>query len=263
MIRTDARGRRHYIFNEEELPGVTTLLGFREKPFLVPWSAKVTAEVAWELKTDDRPQKAWIDECKKRSQIQRSSAAEFGRQAHEYLQHIFGDTELKVKDLPEEYRPYVRAAKSFIKGSSDQVVATELAVLNSEIGYAGTLDALIQRPNGKTWILDWKTGARVYQDFAVQLLAYAACDHHFDPELEDFVPGWPEAVPDGITGVGCVHLKSDGTWELHALEVTSERLKAARKLLKAIVKARQCYYDTDETLTFTVTRKGASGEQES
>ena len=75
--------------------------------------------------------------------------------------------------LDDKLKGYVTAWRGFLKDTKWEVVAIEQRVHNPEMGYAGTLDRIMDNGYWR-WVLDIKTGAS-QKWHSLQTAAYAAC----------------------------------------------------------------------------------------
>lgn len=116
-------------------------------------------------------------------------AAELGTRAHElidrwlkrgctwdYVDFASGDTmTTDLADEPREVQNCVNAFLRFWGRENFRYVASELTVLDVQIGVAGTLDILVQvgeGPEAELICIDSKTGGGVYPQMLVQVSAY-------------------------------------------------------------------------------------------
>jgi len=75
-----------------------------------------------------------------------------------------------------------------------EILAVEAKFVAPELGYGGTID-LVANLNGKVWLLDWKTSKSVYDEYALQLTAYAKA--------------WNLSGMDKVERMGVLWLKSE------------------------------------------------------
>ena len=64
----------------------------------------------------------------------------------------------------------------------------EATVWNETYGYAGTMDGLMRLPNGRRYLVDFKTGNGVYPEYGMQVEALARGEIIIDPETGDETP---------------------------------------------------------------------------
>ncbi|OGS32961.1 MAG: hypothetical protein A2218_10265 [Elusimicrobia bacterium RIFOXYA2_FULL_53_38] len=164
-------------------PGVTGMLSVISKPALVPWAKREAlgmVENALLKRLDGRQSarlvldKDWIqsvlEDAKRRPDQLKDEAADLGSQAHAFIDLIVHGKEPET--IPEQIAGPVRAFKDWWKASGIQLVMGDTKVASCIHGYGGSLDALGWR-NGKFVILDWKTSSGIYNEYALQVAAYA------------------------------------------------------------------------------------------
>lgn len=97
------------------------------------------------------------------------------------------------------------------------VLWSERQMFNLSYGYAGTGDALWRMPNGRIFVVDYKTSKGVYLDHAVQLIAYAMAEFVGENDKVDAAATDLLRQADGL---GILHL-SEHQWEW--IEVSPEQ----------------------------------------
>lgn len=159
----------------ERIPGTTTIISrFKESGGLLQWAFKQGQSGASSL-------------YEKRDQ-----AAEAGTMAHDMIEAF-----ILAKPQPEFVgaNPQIaeRAANAFAQFrewwelTRIEIIATERSYVSELHQFGGTVDAIGRDTKGRIVLVDWKTSNGVYQDFLVQLGAYALL-------LEERTPEWkPEA----------------------------------------------------------------------
>jgi hypothetical protein len=78
--------------------------------------------------------------------------------------------------IPEDARPVLEAWTQWRQHENLDLLMTEVTVVSSKYGFAGTVDAVARRrdrPDAGLVILDWKTSNQIYPTYAMQLAAYA------------------------------------------------------------------------------------------
>lgn len=164
-------------------PGVTGMLSAIAKPALVPWAkreALALVEDALFKRLNGKESarimlnKAWIDnvlnDAQKRPEVIKEEAADLGSQAHAFIDLIIHGKE--PEKIPDEILSPVNAFKDWWKSSGIELLMGDTKVASRTYGYGGSLDALGQR-NGHLVILDWKTSNGIYNEYALQVAAYA------------------------------------------------------------------------------------------
>ena len=170
------RGRGHsYTLDGQRLPGVTTVLDALRKKGLEEWMGNVTAAYAvdhWP-ELDSMPPTARLDVFRRARWEARDSAALVGTEVHHYAHAIRDGAGVEV---PPRLLGPVTAVARFLDRFRVEPVMAERPVFHPAHGWAGTFD-LLAGMGGTLWLLDWKTGRRVYPETALQLAAYAHAAH--------------------------------------------------------------------------------------
>jgi hypothetical protein len=202
----DARHR--YSWNGGPLyPSVTTILGIKDKPALVGWAKKETAACAVRnLDVLDRmvrsggPQAA-VDWLKRIPDYARDASADLGSAVHAAAEAIARG---QAAPVAEDVQPFVAAyRRDFLDVFHPRFIALEAMVCSERYEYGGTADAFAEI-DGEIWLLDYKTGAGVYPDTALQLGGLARAQ---------FIgyPGDPTQYPVPFaTRFGVLHIRPEG-----------------------------------------------------
>ena len=172
------KGRRRFyrvvgddrVLPTAELTSVTTALGVIAKPALVGWAAKVTREAAvlylrnylGETVTEGMVEDV-IAEC---DGARNGDAAEIGTRVHAAI-------EANTPPGPGPEALCYRAWTEWMADTGARILATETPVYHPGRLYAGTVDAVIEI-DGSLAILDYKTSGALYDEYALQLAAYAS-----------------------------------------------------------------------------------------
>jgi hypothetical protein len=112
----------------------------------------------------------------------------------------------EVVEVDPELVGYVDAALAFFEAHDVIVLHAEATVASTVHRYCGTLDLLADTAHGRM-LVDYKTGAGVYPEAALQLAAY----RHADYLLGD--DGLAVPMPSVDLAAVC-HLRGDGTFDL-------------------------------------------------
>jgi hypothetical protein len=181
---------RFYSVKGKEYPSVTTILGCIGKPALIAWSAKVEREMVLECSADlyldvkctpKMSRLGWITALTdklgktKASQKELEKASAIGSQAHERI-----EWEIK-RQLMHDVGPCpvisdaamlaVGAWERWKNSVEFKPLLCEQAVWSDTHQYAGTMD-LLAEINGEVFLIDWKTGKRIYEEAYLQNAAY-------------------------------------------------------------------------------------------
>lgn len=224
-----SRSRYGYEIDGQRLRRVTTLCGGIPKPWLGMWAAKTTAEfaVGHRASWQGLPATDAIKLIKNAPWSTRDLAATRGTSIHEAIEATVRNRPLQ-KDLSEENALCAAHVKRFLKARSSKVLASELTVFSPKHAFAGTLDLWDLDKQGQTWLLDWKSGASVYPEFAVQLAAYLHAEfavvrkRRIGLETDKWIGKKIRWGPHRAERLGIVHVRSDGV-TLHPIRY-SDRL---------------------------------------
>lgn len=97
----------------------------------------------------------------------------------------------------------------FMRTKNAELIWSERQLWNLTYGYAGTGDALMRFPNGRVFVVDYKTSKGVYIDHAIQLVAYGMCEFVGEHGVTDL---WATEWLARADGLGILHL-SEQAWE--------------------------------------------------
>jgi RecB family exonuclease len=144
----------------QKIPGTTTIIGrFKESGGLLHWAFKQGQSGAATLYQE------------------RDAAALAGNVAHDMIEcDILGrdftppvvspEIMVKAKNAFEQFKEWQEQTRI-------EIVATERAYVSEIYQFGGTVDAIGRDAKGRIVLLDWKTSNAVYQDYLIQLAAYA------------------------------------------------------------------------------------------
>ena len=202
----DARHR--YSWNGGPLyPSVTTILGIKDKPALVGWAKRETAacavrnlDVLERMVRSGGPQAA-VDWLKRIPDYARDASADLGSAVHAAAEAIARG---QSGPVAEDVAPFIAAyRRDFLDVFHPRFIALEAMVCSERYEYGGTADAFAEI-DGEIWLLDYKTGAGVYPDTALQLggLARAQFIGYSGDPVQYPVPF--------ATRFGVVHIRPEG-----------------------------------------------------
>jgi len=168
------------------LPRVTGILNIIEKQGLRTWAMNMALDNIKENLsylsskrielTDDG-----IDDLIERARLaheeKRDTAADYGTEAHALLQQLCIDPDTAV---PDKFVPVVSAWEEWLDNSGLTILDTETSLYyhdttskDAPISFAGTADLIAMDKDGTPVICDYKTGARLYPESALQMAAYS------------------------------------------------------------------------------------------
>lgn len=193
-----------YKLDGEWVPGVTTILGVLNKPALPKWAAGSVAEyVADNREAIEHLYAAgrgpMVAALKETPWQKRDDAASRGTTFHEFAERILRGEEV---DVPDEQVGLVESALAFMEDYEIEPLAIEAACASREHRYAGTVDLFADSKIGRA-VWDWKSGKRIYPEYAFQLNAYAFAEFHG-------LDGDEQSIPEGIEAAYGVHIRADG-----------------------------------------------------
>jgi len=193
-----------YYVDDRKQDGITTLIGKGvPKPALINWAPRMSADFAidhWDELLEMSPSERHKALAFAHRNVA-SDAAERGTLVHALVAHMTTGEEL---DVPEAFTGHVDAWLQFDHDWRPQVMLAEAMVINRRHRYAGTLDLVARLADGRTWLLDYKTGLKgVYPEAALQLSAYRYAETYLNARGE-------EMPMPAIDQAGAIELKADG-----------------------------------------------------
>jgi hypothetical protein len=179
---------------ERAVPSITNIIGMKDKPALVGWAAKMSAEFAMDnlesIKGLER--QAGIDLIKGARWRSSNSAAAKGDEVHGWIDDWikagspdiakwtpdgFADAHFTPKNMWKQFCAFTRKY-------NPTWLASEFTVWNEKVGYAGTGDWIARIGNHVVYG-DNKTGNGIYPEVGLQISALVYADHMFDTNGEE------------------------------------------------------------------------------
>lgn len=144
----DGRGKmRLYELDGVAVPSVTTVLSFIESDsWLDAWKRQVGAREA---------------------ELIRANAAAFGTRVHAL---ISGADVERPSDLE---RRCAQGALDWLYKNVDEVLAYELKMTDTALGFGGTVDVIARMTHGAIAVIDWKTSKKLSKSHNLQTAGYA------------------------------------------------------------------------------------------
>lgn len=217
--------------------GVTTALSVLAKPALTGWAGRITAEYAldhWDELTEMPPSQR-LDTLRSVQYNTKSKAATKGNELHEIAakiaagQHVF---------VPDEDRHQAQLLADWMDREQFTSWASEAPCVNTEHGYAGTLDnAGVLGRRGERVLIDFKRTGGIYEEVVYQTAAYRFTDL-WQPDG----PASEEATPT-FDACYAVHIKPDAI-EMRPLEADES---AFEEFLYILTVARDYYAAQDNS----------------
>lgn len=217
---TNAKGIRFYTWQGHELPSVTSLRRLTGMPFpLANWMVEQAISFAVEhssgldaiLAADgEDAAKSWL---RKSSMGDRDAAANRGTAVH-----AAAAEKMDVAKVSAEVAGPLAMYYDFLAKTKAIEIMSERQVFNLTLGYGGSLDVILEMPDGRRLVTDLKTGKGLYLDHALQLIAYAMGEFIGEDDVVD-----PIATQQlhSAHGLALLHL-GDTDWELVEIQPTPE-----------------------------------------
>lgn len=229
---------------KSRVASVTTLLNQLDKPALKKWAPRVAAEYAvdhWDTLAHQPPseRRKAIAEAPW-STMQRAAAS--GTAIHAMAEDLLAGRPVEV---PESLAAQVEGLAKWWDATGMTRTAAEQRVwsdADDDLGlcaFAGTLDLRVSCPRRGPGLLDVKTGAGVYGEHAIQLVAYAVADFAVieDQDFSSPFPFW----------LGVLHVRPEGT-SLHVVPPEARDAAAARfELLRMLRATDEPWLDLEVT----------------
>lgn len=205
---------------DKYVPRVTTVLGVLDKPGLKHWFKREALGVVREelqkcvggppVKISDSWIEDFLERANREPERQKDEAADIGKRAHAA---IFAKIKKEPVVITEDISQCVSGYEEWLSKCGIDVEDGEIVVGSKQYGYAGTLDAIGRRKDGKRVLLDWKSSREIRTEYAYQVSAYVFAYEEMFGELinEAWVirfPKHPRSVVDGIPDPAWVPFES-------------------------------------------------------
>lgn len=141
----------HYLIDGQKFWRVTRVKSVIKNQGLINWQLSVGKQKSYEI-------------MKKRG--------DFGSTNHKIFKLILEGNRVNPKNYDEETQSNIRLFQEFLSGHNIKPILIEQHLWSKMYEYAGTTD-FVGEVDGKLAILDWKTSKAIYDDFWLQLSAYA------------------------------------------------------------------------------------------
>ncbi len=162
------------------IPGTTTVIGrWKDSGGLIQWAYK-RGKTHGELEAKGKPAPRHLYD-------ERDEAAAAGTIAHDLIEHTilgkpFDPGPVDAALLSKAQNAHAQFLE-WREQSRIEIIATEHVYVSERYQFGGTIDAIGRDMKGRIVLVDWKTSNAVYQDYLVQLAAYALL-------LEECKPEW-------------------------------------------------------------------------
>lgn len=218
MFSKDTPQGRLYSWLGDDYASVTNIIkkGIA-KPDLVGWAARSVAKIAVAKQTgeDGALVKLNVDELMAAFDEGRNGASNTGNIVHAIAEKISKSMDFEITEDHDHILSFVNAFNQFMADWSPKFIESEAFVVNRELHYAGTLDAIVDI-GGELFILDIKTGKNIYPEVGLQLSAYSRASFIGRPDMTE------DAIPNINRNRGLVlHLRPN-KYELHPVMIGDE-----------------------------------------
>src|SRR3974390_3422641 len=159
------------------LPSVTNVLGVINKPELVEWKMTQAVLAALTLpRLEGEGEDAFARRVVDDAQSRVKTAVDFGSAFHAGAEQVAKTLEV---DPAGPYAAWLNLHRDWFQANCIRPVWTESVLVNTELGYAGTADLLMEHQQHGLTLVDYKTQgvkpgriARAYSSWGLQLAAY-------------------------------------------------------------------------------------------
>jgi hypothetical protein len=228
--------------HEMEVLSVTSAMKSHNKPFLVGWAAKMTAECAVEdldiiaaMLKKKNGKKAALDYLKQARFRDSGGKADRGTIVHAAVEaYLAGKKvdlahvqfQLEEKNVPETLWAatfkMIDGVMEFLYDFEPEVVWSEATVYSREHQYAGTADIIGKTRIGRSKlpaVIDFKASKAIYNETAMQLTAYGRADFvGLDDGIEALLMPNGEPIKHGVV----VRPTASGKYEHANFDLTDE-----------------------------------------
>lgn len=179
----------HYTWAGARFPSVTTVLKVLNKPALLYWASSVVAKRVIEAyqNGENMDEVLEYDELRMLPFAQKDDKASLGSLVHDVVEKAVAGREINFDYLTDDAKPYAESAITWVQENKPKYVFCERALFNTEYGYAGTCDAVVEL-GGRRLVLDYKTSQTTYEDHALQLAAYRRAEFSVDRGVQETMP---------------------------------------------------------------------------
>ena len=179
ITRVTGKSRLYRVL-DHKVPSVTSVLStVYPKPALVGWAKKISREAYGSYLEDHMGEPITPDIIAKGMESAKgaekdTTARDYGTTVHELISR---DVQGKRIEVASEFADTIEAWREWRSLFKLKLIDSEVAVYliggAQHMRYAGTVDLIFKRPNGRYLISDIKTSKAVYPEALLQLVAYA------------------------------------------------------------------------------------------
>lgn len=154
---------------EKKLPSVTTILGILDKPALMYWAVNCCCDYILQNMNVKSSIFDLVEEARKSWRTVQRQALDIGTKTHEAIQ-VYLETNKEPRIEDQKVLTAFIAFLEWKEKNKLEVIECEKVVFGEN--YAGTAD-LICKLSGEITLIDFKTSAKIYEEYIYQVSAYA------------------------------------------------------------------------------------------
>jgi ATP-dependent exoDNAse (exonuclease V) beta subunit len=158
-----------YMVEGKQVPAVTRVVDAVSPKSLTEWAAKAGAEM----------QAIVYDGIRFAHKEISREAQNIGSDVHKWIElwikfQISGGE--SITEYPEDVRVPMENFHKWVESREVEWIASEKKIYSKFWNYAGTIDALA-KINGELYVIDFKTSAKIYKEYYLQVYGYAQAIH--------------------------------------------------------------------------------------
>ena len=172
-----------YMVEGKQVPAVTRIVDAVSPKNLTEWAAKAGADWWFNNYTDDVEMQAIMYDGIRYAHKEISKEAQnIGSDVHKWIElhirskmddgHLFVEYPDDVKVSMENFHKWLAMADK----RGIEWLGSEKKIYSKVWNYAGTIDALA-KINGELYVIDFKTSAKIYKEYYLQVYGYAQAVH--------------------------------------------------------------------------------------
>jgi hypothetical protein len=162
-----------YTINSIEYPAVTTIIGQLDKSAgLIPWAVNSTCQWIEENYDPEQPLEEQLQIAKKEYKNVSKEALDIGSEIHDLIEKYIKHGRDAIGELRDEVQNGFLAFLDWEEKNIDCWIESEMSVVDTNYGYAGTLDATAIFKDGRKMVIDFKSSKGFYDGYGMQVASY-------------------------------------------------------------------------------------------